>query len=151
MEGLFDNIFYLIPIAFFIAIRIINARNAGGRNSQKEKSSADLGELVKKIQEAGNPARQPSHKKPVYGKAVEAQKKSTKKPAVKVSSGLSNYRSAFPDATAGEDVSGQRDAAGKTKSDKAASGPQTGIVKPGLTPLQQAVVWAEILGQPKGA
>ncbi|MDR2701706.1 MAG: hypothetical protein LBB72_04680 [Spirochaetaceae bacterium] len=122
-KGLFETLLYLIPVAFFIAIRIIgskNAKNAENRNSR-----------------------------------AEEQRKAVKKPPAKKPPGKSSYHPLFPDAvsTAGENVPVQSVAAGKIKSGMTArsSALQAGVAKPGLTPLQQAVVWAEILGTPKGA
>jgi len=119
-KGLFDTLLYLIPVAFFIAIRIIGSKSAKNRNSR-----------------------------------AEGQKRAAVKPQAKKAPAKSSYRPAFPDTVtaAEEDVRVQNASAETVRNDTAArsSVQQTGVIKPGLTPLQQAFVWAEILGSPRGA
>ena len=157
MEGLFNNILYLIPIAFFIAIRILNAKNRqSGKSQQKNPSGkpagGGLGELIKQIQEV--------QKNPDYrGGKVEAREVDIPSVAPRRTAGSNKpgepkknspvqkkqtveYRPITPDIGA----------PGKMTAPKQPAAPQskkTGILPQGLTPLQQAVVWSEILGQPK--
>ena len=158
MEGLFNNILYLIPIAFFIAIRILNAKSKqSGKTQQKNPSSkpvaGGLGELIKQIQEA--------QKNPDYrGGKVEAREVDIPSVAPRRTAGSNKpgepkknkpvpkkpdaaYSSAIPVNASSSGDSTQKETAGQ----KTAS--QAGILPQGLTPLQQAVVWSEILGQPK--
>ena len=152
MEGIIKNIQLLIPVALFIAFRVIKARSDEAKKQQKK--SGGLGELVKKIQEAQS--------NPDYGKALtedteiyippkpvprpKAALKTKPKPVrpsakpavVKVHEQLS---SSIKDAAVAAPVR-------VTPVSSLPSG--SGFSLQGLTPLQQAVVWSEILGQPKG-
>ena len=177
MEGLFENIRFLIPLALIIAVQVVRARNA--RTKHQQKKSGGLGELIKKIQEA--------QANPEYGKALtEAtevyippkpaqQAKTAKKPIPKpirqparpievkkanknlpkkqlAQSELKTKYSEAAEAKVSRYISSEED----TRGDSAAAASvtqhslQTGLSLQGLTPLQQAVVWSEILGQPKG-
>ena len=164
MERLFENIQFLIPLALFIAFRVMRARNAEAKKQQK-KQSGGLGELIKKIQEA--------QQNPEYGKALtEAtevyippkplpQKKAAKKPIpkpvrqTKKPTGHSEYKPLFPE-TAKTETHDQLSS--ETKVDSvvsvaaraASTSSRAGLSLQGLTPLQQAIVWSEILGPPKG-
>jgi len=163
MRGLFDNILYLIPIALFIAFRIIGAKNKqSGKPPQKRPSTkqADggLGELVKKIQEAQknpdyNGGRMEARE--LYIPSVTSQKTVSKKPAAAkkpekkpASTPVSkNVEKIVPlqSSIKSDEETQTVPAAQKTAP---LQNLQVGIA--GLSPLQQAVVWSEILGQPKG-
>ena len=164
MRGLIENIQILIPIALFIAFRIIRSRSEAAKKQQKK--TGGLGELIKKIQEA--------QQNPDYGKALTEdtevyippkplpQKKTAKKPQPKTvrqtkkPPGHSEYKPLFPEtAKTPEQLSSE------TKVDSvvsvaaraasvAATSSRAGISLQGLTSLQQAVIWSEILGPPKG-
>jgi len=160
MDEVFSNILYLIPIAFFIAVRIIGARNKqSGKEQQQKKDSEGLGDLLQKIREAQeNPAyskaltedrgvyippRTPAARKP------EPKKKPAKKAAKKQTAPSSTRQSAVQTAIAEEAMA--KNAAAFAKKDPAAQASGLSGIRPGWTPLQQAVVWSEILGAPKGA
>jgi len=169
MRGLFENIQILIPLALFIAFRIMRARSAEAKKQQK-KQSGGLGELIKKIQEAQS--------NPEYGKALteatevyippkpqqqpKAARKPTPKPVrppartveiKKVHKPSAKTPLSQSDAKVFDKLSSEE----KTKIDSVAQvapvaqqSLQAGLSLQGLTPLQQAIVWSEILGPPKG-
>jgi hypothetical protein len=177
MEDVFNNLLIFIPVAFLIAVRIINARN---KQSKRNRESADdtaggLGELIKKIKELQDdpgyddnradareyrpqgapagldqphwetkpvPVRQPAKASTTAGYSSAAKKK-TKKPSSGFASG-GGYNSPFPD-TAGAGLPSE--IKNEPTAQKISPDVQT---RKELTPLQQAVVWSEILGQPKG-
>jgi hypothetical protein len=166
MRGLFENILYLIPIALFIAFRIMGARNKQNKKPpqktqpqqsppvEKPAPGGILGELIKQIQEAQKEeqgegyreARKVSSaapKRPAAKKSAEAKKnKPAEKPTGKYHSFLDDEKPVAAEVKIQEDIAGQKAAAAQPF--------QTGISLQGLTSLQQAVAWAEILGQPKG-
>jgi hypothetical protein len=167
MRGLIENIQLLIPLALFLAYRIIKAKNAETKKQQKQ--SGGLGELIKKIQEAqSNPEYSKSltedtqiyipPKVPPQARAAQKPKAMPArqparpvKPVPKKPAAQGVYKPSFP-----ETIKVNEQLPSGTKSDaaaaqvSAASSLQTGFSLQGLTPLQQAVVWSEILGQPKG-
>ena len=169
MDDLVNNIVYLIPIAFFIAIRIIGAKNKQAGDQQKKDST---GELIKKTHEAQtNPAYRKAleEAREVYIPSVasrearpvmvqqpkkpgEVKKKAKKPPAAPPKK--DGFKSIFPEtADIKVSESSAETAAAKTKDTSAAKTVQdlqSLITGPGRTPLQQAVVWSEILGQPRG-
>ena len=168
MDELFSNVLYLIPVAFFIALRLISAKNKQAGNQQKKKSS---GELVKKIHEAQtNPAygKALTEAREVYIPSVASREaaparqikkpgevKKAKKPAAPIPPKKSAFKSSFPETAPANipqstSTSGTVSARMEAKETSAATDLQALIARPGLTPLQQAVVWSEILGQPKG-
>ena len=175
MEDLFGNIFYLIPIALVIAFRIINARNRNARRNQQQQQkktsseqqpvSGGLGELIRKIQEAedypehtktGKESYRPHWEtKPVVvqsGKPGGKKRPSEKKLSSKIPSGSILSDASF---VGNEKTFAQASAVKKTKTVPAAAVQNTGLQTlqagvSGLSPLQQAVVWSEILGKPKG-
>jgi len=165
MDEIFSNILYLIPIAFFIAIRIIGARNKqSGKEQQQKKEDEGMRSLLKKIREAQEnpaygraltedrgvfipprspaPAKQPEQKK-------KAVKQAAKKPAKKQTAPSSARQSAVQTSIA--ETALAKNAAASAKKDPAAQASGLSGIRPGWTPLQQAVVWSEILGAPKGA
>jgi len=162
MDEVFNNILYLIPIAFFIAIRIIGARNKqSGKEQQQKKEDEGMRDLLKKIREA--------QENPAYSKALtedrgvfipprtpapparkpEQKKKPAKKAAKKAPLMVSTRQSAVQTSIAEAAIA--KDAAASAKKDPAAQASGLSGIRPGWTPLQQAVVWSEILGAPKGA
>ena len=182
MDELFSNIFYLIPVALFIALRIMNAKKTEQKKQQQQQQKKISEELVKKIHEAQtNPTygRALTEDTEVYIPSVVTQDgrqvlvKQLRKPAkTKKSSGAiqpkhaelksSIQKTFMPEESFDSAVSRRQTpaenvsktlAAKETKTLPAAqttSGIQNIVSRPELTPLQQAVVWAEILGQPKG-
>ena len=168
MEGLFGNILYLIPIAFFIAIRILNAKSRQSGKTQQKKPAGKpigggLGELIKQIQEV---QRNPDYR----GGKVEAREVDIPSVAPRRTTGSNkpgepkknntvqkkqtvNYRPIAPDTEPLSEIKNQTGTPGqKTPAVNQRAAPlsvKTGILPQGLTPLQQAVVWSEILGQPK--
>ena len=157
MEGIFGSILYLIPIALFIALRIINAKNKQNKKPPQRTPSGrpvpeeDLGELIRQIKEN----KQPSHwevntesqipsaapRTVVPKKPVGIKKK---KPVIKQAA---EYRPNVPD-TSMSSIKTQIETTAPV-AEQLTTKPETGILLQGLPPLQQAVVWAEILGQPK--
>ena len=161
MRGLIENIHFLIPLALIIAFRIMRAKNAGTKKQQKKTSEERRSELVRKIKEA---QRIPEYRKASPQQARGAQKPQTGarqaarpvKPSPRTPPKRSEYKPLFPETA---EVKTQEQLPSKTKSDVTAAAQVTPVVSPssqtgfslqGLTPLQQAVVWSEILGQPKG-
>jgi hypothetical protein len=187
MDELFANLRFLIPIAFIIAIRILNARQ---RQVKKEQQKKSTGELTGKIQEA--------QKNPAYAKALtedtevyippagqprpapawpDTRKKAAmKKPAAKTlpksppPPKYGAYHSAFPETVSVKEASGSVSEESERRGPEntvTAVAQHTGvnavssvgqkIILPGihdtppgnLTPLQQALVWSEILGAPR--
>ena len=163
MEGIFGSILYLIPIALFIAIRVINAKNKTNKKPPQRPEGRpvpeeDLGELIRQIKEN---KKQPAHwevnteartipsavpRATVPKKPVGIKKK---KPVIKQTVEPSQFMS---DNTSLSGIKTQTETSDqKTLTAKQRTSPisETGILLQGLSPLQQAVVWAEILGQPK--
>lgn len=167
MEWIIENIRILIPIALFIAFRIVRAKNAESKKQQK-KPAGGMGELVKTIREAQN--------NPDYRKALaedteifippKVQQKTAQRPksvpvrqaeTKKVNKTVpkhSEYKSIFPEESEFKADSLPSEikvdtAAAQVTSVAASSTSKADISLQGLPPLQQAVVWAEILGQPK--
>ena len=152
MEGIIENIQYLIPIALFIAFRVIKARSDEAKKQQK--NSGGLGELVRKIQEAQS--------NPDYGKALteDTQVYIPPKPVPRPKAALKTkpkpaHPVAKPKVTRtyeqpAPEVKSNIDAAPVRVTPVSALSLGSGFSLQGLTPLQQAVVWSEILGQPKG-
>jgi len=158
MDEVFSNILYLIPIAFFIAIRIIGARNKQSGKEQRNKDSEGLGDLLKKIREAQeNPAYSKAltedrgvyipPRTPAPAKKPEQKKKQAKKAAKKAPIMVSTRQSAVQTSIA--EVALAKNAVASAKKDPAAQASGLLGMRPGWTPLQQAVVWSEILGAPK--
>ena len=170
MKGLIENIQLLIPLALFIAYRIMRSRNADTKKEQK-KQSGGLGELIKKIQEAqNNPDYSRSltedteiyipSKVPQQARGVQKPKSGIRQPArpakplPKKQSVHSKYKPLFPenaeDKTYKQLPSGLISDTAAQVTSVAQQSLQTGFSLQDLTPLQQAVVWSEIIGQPKG-
>ena len=161
MRGLIENIQFLIPLALIIAFRIMRSKNAQAKKQQKKTSEERRGELVRKIKEA---QRIPEYRKASPQQARGAQKSQAGarqpakpvKPLPKTPPKRSEYKPLFPETV---EVKTHEQFPIETKSDIAAAAQvtpatppssQTGFSLQGLSPLQQAVVWSEILGQPKG-
>ena len=180
MEDLFGNIFYLIPVALFVALRLVGSRKANNKNQpqnrqqqqdrpQQQKRKSPGGplkeihdELIRKIQEAQrNPdyAEGRTEAREVYIPSVapkEARQVSVQRPRkpgevkkVKKPSVVMPQTVIPAEREITESVT---PAAKETKVTPVAqtTSVQTAEIKKELTQLQQAVVWAEILGQPKG-
>ena len=155
MEETFGNILYFIPIALVITFRIINARNKNARKQEQQKKST--GELIRKIKETENDSsysKTSESNRPHWetgeireikpGKQVKKSSTAVKKPA-KIPPRKS---AALPSHTTTADIFTQIPAAAEAKTVPAAEPQQK--LQAGMTPLQQAVVWSEILGPPKG-
>ncbi|MDR0448549.1 MAG: hypothetical protein LBH07_07760 [Treponema sp.] len=158
MDELFNNILYLIPIALFVALRIANTKNKQDKKQQQKKTS---GELIRKIREAQNnpdfgkalpkspvevffPPRE-AGQKPVVGKKAIKKKPVVIPPVPKPSF----YNEVSADsAIFGQVMTKTNESAVQAAASDVMQPFQTGIS--GLTPLQQALVWSEILGLPKG-
>ncbi|MDR2313266.1 MAG: hypothetical protein LBE02_01880 [Spirochaetaceae bacterium] len=161
MDELVNNLVYLLPIALFIAVRLIGVKQTSDRKKQQKEST---GKLIEKVQEA--------RKNPDYAKALTratevyippsrkltqnsdpAKNKTQKKP--KPASPQGGYVNPFqkPDeelAKTDQDLGGP--AAKTSAARNGGSSPAQNIpgIFPGeLSPLQQALVWSEILGPPK--
>jgi hypothetical protein len=147
MDGIFENITFLIPIALLIVVRVISAKSKEDKKAQQKKTS-EVNAEVRRIMEA---QRKPS---------VTPQKTTPKKPAAVKKKApvkeIDKFQSLIPDVNAAAlgQIAALADAAaeGKTAIQKAAV-PQpweASVSLQELPPSQQAVVWAEILGSPKG-
>jgi ATP-dependent protease Clp ATPase subunit len=159
MKDLFENILYLIPIAFVIVVRIINARNKSNQQQQQQQqqgqeSTREMGEILRRYrEEEPRPmferqameemlprTRTPDERK------QKAAKKAVSKPAPKKP--LSE--------TASGALSGALHAAVAEPAVAAAAGVGgTAVTRlpvfANMPRIQQAVVWAEILGHPKSS
>ena len=178
MEELFGNILYLIPIALILSFRILNAKKNQARKQQQQQEQqkqkqtggdtaaekpsvfGGLGELIKKVQELEN---EPNYGKtgkesyrphwetrPVLEQPGKKKKVTPKKSAVRMPSADQSV-SVFPDTLAGETKLTPAAIIPAAPVQAAVSGfelLQTRLS--GKPPLQQAVIWTEILGQPKG-
>ncbi|MCL1815762.1 MAG: hypothetical protein FWG27_08105 [Treponema sp.] len=170
MEKIFENLQFFIPLALFIAFRVISAKNAEAK--KKEKKSGGLGELIKKIQEAQNnpdysktltedtevyipskvpktqkSAARPAAKPPIHPSAGRTKIETAKKKPISPKP-VDLFTNVMPSALEADriKISPNMQEAG------AEQGTQQNVLTgvSGLTPLQQAVVWAEILGHPRG-
>jgi hypothetical protein len=170
MRGLFENIQFLIPLALFIAFRIIRSKSEAAKKQQKK--TGGLGELIKKIQEA--------QQNPEYGKSLteatevyipprpQQQPKAARKPTPKPvcpTARLAEAKKIHKPLAATPFSQSEAAGYGKLSSEEksnidsvttaqvtpvAQQSLQAGLSLQGLTPLQQAIVWSEILGPPKG-
>jgi hypothetical protein len=159
MKDLFENILYLIPIALFIVVRIINARGKSSQQQQQQsqESTKEIGEILRRYRE--------DEPKPVYERQVaeevyprtrtpdERKKRAEKKAAnavgkkpKSVPGTLSGavYSTNIPESPSAVE---QREAA-ITAVVAARSAPPLPVFAY-LPRVQQAVVWSEILGRPK--
>jgi hypothetical protein len=171
MDEIVSRLVYLIPIALFIGVRILNA-GARQKNAEQQKASNEA--LVKKIDEARrNPAYADALTEDtgVYIPPVKALLKtqapsafsenpvvwpSTPKAAKKKKASLAAAEAAAkkaleafeikPDTTSDVPVEAVNVSASRPSS--VSVQPIDNIAR--LTPLQQAVVWSEILGTPRG-
>jgi hypothetical protein len=182
MDELFSNLVYFIPVAFIIALRIINARQKHERKQQQKKAAPANTAQVRPAQ--ARPAQAPG---PVTQTSAwpDTRKKAVKKTPAKAAKApvpQMGYKSAFPDAV-------EIPAAGSAVTESERRGPEnavsavaqhtgvdavssvaqyTGVVGVSsieqrtvtpadahktplgnLPPLQQALVWSEILGAPR--
>jgi hypothetical protein len=152
MDELVSNLIYFVPIAFIVAIRIFSARQ---KQAQKEEQKKTTGELVGKIQEARN--WPDTSKKPPAKKQVKAP--------VKAQSPAGKYRPAFsaasPARTPARTPAEQRPVTAVSSVADSGKKPAGNVppesARPGvwpekiarLPPLQQALVWSELLGTPR--
>jgi hypothetical protein len=157
MEGIFENIQILIPLALFIAFRVIRAKNKQTNQQQKKTSEERRDELIKKIKEA---QRIPEYRKAltedteIYIPPKPSQKpKTAAKPAPVRPAAKRAEEKKINRPTAEVKTQEKLFTEIKTQIDQTPAAPhslKTGFSLHSLTPLQQAVVWSEILGQPKG-
>ncbi|MDR2768005.1 MAG: hypothetical protein LBB82_06725 [Treponema sp.] len=168
MDDMASWLVYLIPIALVISVRILNA---GARQKNRERQKASNDELVEKINEARrnpayadaltgdtgvylppaaplfktqNAASSPFSEKPVVWPSTPrpaAKKKSVPKkpPAAAKTRGAYEIQ---PDTTAAAPAETAPLPASESVQ------PIAGLAR--LTPLQQALVWSEVLGAPRG-
>jgi len=173
MDDIVGNIFYLIPIALMIALRVINGKNKQARNQQRKPPAGDLArktpeprtnpEYSKQSAEAREVYTPPAapRAKPASSTKPVAVKKPAKpaiKPVPKVIKGAkkpvpsdvvsASYENVPVQSAAVSDRDIRTVPAAQNAVSAALRNLQAGIS--GLPPLQQAVVWSEILGQPKG-
>jgi hypothetical protein len=174
MRGLFDNISILIPIALLIALRIINAKSKQNKKNQQKKPAGEnlKKELIRRIQEA---QRNPDYRggkaeaREVMIPSVVPQKVPPKK-TVPAKKEIKKSNAAFPVENPIEAKplrqstvpiysaeperrgfppdNADQDKAAVQKVVAASQSGEPALLR-NLPPLQQAVVWAEILGQPK--
>ncbi|MDR1389013.1 MAG: hypothetical protein LBJ31_03460 [Treponema sp.] len=143
-DSVINNLVYLIPIAFIIAARILGS---GAKKREQEKRRAANTELVKKINEArANPSYAGALTEDTLVHIPPARpllKQSAERviwPSTPVVTKKSPVKYTAPK---NQDVTPE-------KTDAVA--PETAAPDrlAHLAPLQQAVVWAEILGTPRG-
>jgi len=163
MEEIFGNIFYLIPIALIIVFRIINAKNKQNKQQQqkpggKPASGGLLEELIRKVNEAEQKSSYerkyesrevyPAAQRTSAGRPGELKKKKpVKKPTAENQYFIPQESSSLSAALAKTaDINAAKTVIPEQRSPHL----QTGVSIQDLTPLQQAVVWSEILGKPKG-
>ena len=184
MEGIFGNIFYLIPIAFIIAIRILNARNKQSRKpppkapinkpaSEEPKNRPEgrrglIEELLLRAEEAQkrlyNKEREETNippqvqQVPASAGSVEVKKKKLpkKQPVKQPVKQPASFPAEAPKTMAFYEQANEKTQEVQSGEESRRTGQQIdwtsqiGLFLKNLTPLQQAVVWSEILGQPKG-
>ena len=154
MKGIIENLQFLIPIALLIVFRIVKAKSEDSKKQQKS-SSGGLGELVKKIQEAQN---NPDYSKaltrdtevyipPKSFEAKPVQKPKPVRPPAKTKK-VNKVNKPLPKALLEEQKEPIQTVAVRSATETPKP-VQSGFSLQNLTPLQQAVVWSEILGQPK--
>jgi hypothetical protein len=171
MDELFGNLIYFIPIAIII-FRVISAAKGQQKKNQPPKQSS--GEPVRRIQEEREKPKKeaavrdfiPPQPGPVQTQVPswpDTKKKppvKKPKPAVKsqpVQPKQGEYKSLFPGAfpesvNRGASPAGQLAAALQEQATEAVTVTAVSVlpgVPAGLTPLQQAFVWSEILGASK--
>jgi hypothetical protein len=153
MRGILENIQILIPIALIIAFRIIRARNKAGKKQQKP--AKGIGDFIKKIQDA----QKNQETKHVSGRpaARTTAVKKPNKPLPKKQPHHSGYKPIFPEAAESigqPKISSENIAKIEVSADDNARvssiAPASGFSLKDLPSLQQAVLWSEILGEPKG-
>jgi hypothetical protein len=178
MDELFGNLIYLIPIAIVI-FRVISAAQGQSKKNQPQKkpSSEPVGKTqevrknvyenapaVKKVPPGGQqsgpvraqaPSWPDTRKKPA-AKIPKPPAKSKPRP---VQPAQGEYKSLFPGAfpesapigagPAGQPAASPAEQAAGAKSTTAVPSGSLPGVSAGLTPLQQAFVWSEILGASK--
>ncbi|MDR2210913.1 MAG: hypothetical protein LBO65_05510 [Spirochaetaceae bacterium] len=161
MDDLVNNLIYLFPVALFIAARIISIKQSGEKKRRQKEST---GKLVEKIQEVKkNPAYAKSLTEdtevyiPPSRNLVQNSPRAKKKAAgggAKTAPPQGGYTSPFFKE---EEAAGPDRPAGPAQGEKnspagAALPPETsgGILPEGLTTLQQALMWSEILAAPRG-
>jgi hypothetical protein len=179
MDELFGNLIYLIPIAIVIFRVISAAKGQQKNKQQQKTASGELVKKIQEAQKnpaygkalteateifipptpQPKPAQAPpwpdTKKKPAVKKPV---KTTVKAPPVQPPQG--EYRSLlaeiFPENAAAGTNPAVQPVASNISPSKQAAGPTAGLTSgslPGgsihLTPLQQALVWSEILGAPK--
>jgi hypothetical protein len=152
MDGLFENFLALIPIAAFIAFRIIMA----GKKQRKVRREQNAGPSVKETQPAVTVIYREEDEEPVFSAwNLSANDPPPPKPARQTPQPLAVIPPALiePDTPAPEPFVTQEKSALATKSGpleprrRASRFPENLAYLP---PLKQALVLAEILGPPKG-
>jgi len=154
MKDLFENLLYIIPVAFFIVIRILNARNKSNQQQQSRESTKEIGEIFRRFrEEEDRPVAERQQAEEAFPRTRvpdERKKKAEKKADRSVVRAPNN--SELPSA---QEKNGAQDKPGTLNKSAAPglSGASAAVRLPAmdnLTRIQQAVVWSEILGHPKG-
>jgi hypothetical protein len=158
VRGIFDNISILIPVALFIAFRVIgamnrqNKKNQGGNPQPREARPPAVPQKPSVVPQKP-PAKPPAKKPPALKKQIPVKQEIKK--AVKHLSEAKPAEAPYIEAAYKTQTAVPLSASVKSEADiqKAAE-----VSRPGravafiqkLPPLQQAVIWSELLGQPKG-
>ncbi|GHV84894.1 hypothetical protein AGMMS50230_05020 [Spirochaetia bacterium] len=178
MDDLFSKIVYLIPIALVI-IRIVGAAKSKSKNPQQQKSSEELVRKIQESQRNPAYEKALTEEKEVYippkpqpAAAAErphwerqevpvwpnTKKPAAKKPAAKQSPKqavkASAAKTAVPETAFPQKLETNAPAAAFPGNTDPQNNMRAGITAPpgtqrNLTPLQQALVWSEILGPPR--
>jgi hypothetical protein len=157
LDDLVNNLVYLLPIALFIAVRIINVKQSGDKKKQQKESA---GKLIEKVREARqNPAYAgslteatevyipPSQR--LMQNSVPAQKRTGKKLKAPSPQNQYAYPPLKPDEEAAKTDPGLGSPTATLGAEPKPVQNTSGSLPGGLTPLQQALVWSEILGPPR--
>ena len=172
MDTILENIQILIPIALFIAFRIIRSKSEQAKKQQKKASDQKREELVRKIKEAQRvpeyrkaltedtlvyippkPSAQPkagAKPAPARPAARRVEEKKINKPKAELKSAEVKIQERLPSEIKTQIDQTASAAADQRPASTASHSLKTGFSLQGLSPLQQALVWSEILGQPKG-
>lgn len=147
MKDLFENILYLIPVALFIVIRILNARSKSSQKQQGNESTKEIGEIFRRFSEEEDRhvyQKQPREEAYTRPRVPDERKKKPAKKADRPAVRAANS----PELPAEPAKLGALD-----RSAAPAPCVYAAVKLPdmeNLTRIQQAVVWSEILGHPKG-
>ncbi|MDR0600253.1 MAG: hypothetical protein LBG84_09290 [Treponema sp.] len=159
MDEVFDNIFYFIPVAFIIAVRLIGSRNSKERQKKPPApppAAAPRPAPVPHWEEARGPEVKPAAEKRPVPKSppVKLAAKARGSAPQKRGSGPLSSRTVLTSNLDAESLSPPGagfapQAAVETVPASARTIDPDSLLSPGLSPLQRVFMWTEILGPPR--